>query len=101
VAYNGGNGGNGLASSITGTSIYRAGGGGGYPGQNTPGTHGLGSGANTGGGGQGGGSAGDSGVIIFSFPLSRYTGVITGSPTVSIVGTNVVLVFTSSGTYLA
>lgn len=62
--------------------------------------------ANTGGGGGGGGGgvsppvgAGGSGVVILSIPTSNYSGVITGSPTVTTSGGNTILRFTSSGTY--
>lgn len=122
----GGNGGVGLQSSITGTATYYAGGGGGgiyFSGSG--GTGGLGGGANggntsnatpapsgtanTGGGGGGGanvsgfqtGGTGGSGVIILSIPTSEYTGVTTGSPTITTSGSNTILKFTSSGTYTA
>lgn len=89
VAGNGGNGGTGIASSITGTSVFRGGGGGGGTRQNTPGSGGAGGGgngsngagatsgaANTGGGGGGAGNAssgngqGGSGVVILRYPNS-------------------------------
>lgn len=83
---NGGAGGSGVQSSITGTAVYRAGGGGGGRGGNgTPGSGGVGGGGagsttgagesgtpNTGGGGGGGGSgasAGGSGIVIIRYPL--------------------------------
>lgn len=113
-------GGNGLASSITGTSVTRAGGGGGgniYAAGGAGGTGGGGAGgqggaatagtANTGGGGGGGGSggqltgAGGSGVVILSVPTSDYSGVTTGSPVVTTSGSNTILQFNSSGTYVA
>ena len=113
-------GGDGLASSITGTSVTRAGGGGGGGldrfgaggaggGGNGARTSGAVSGtANTGGGGGGGSSglgtnsgAGGSGVVILSIPTADYTGVTTGSPTVTTSGSNTILTFTSSGSYTA
>ena len=124
----GGNGGNGLQSNITGSCIYYAGGGGGgyYP----SGHHGLGgsggggdgSGSvgclttpgpgtvNTGGGGGGGGYAGfcgypgangGSGVVILSIPTINYSGVSTGSPTVTTSGSNTILKYTANGSYTA
>ena len=115
----GGTGGAGTASSITGSSITYAGGGGG--GANSGGTGGgggaggggtgsTGSGsagtANLGGGGGGcgdnsNGGAGGSGVVILSIPTANYTGVVTGSPTVTTSGSNTIVKFTSSGTYTA
>jgi hypothetical protein len=102
----GGSGGNGTASSITGSSVTYAGGGGGsgfdaysqiagvggtggggdgaYTGNATAGTPNLGGG---GGGGdrngtQAGGSGGK-GVVILSMPDASYSGTTTGSPTVT------------------
>lgn len=115
----GGNGGIGLQSSITGTSTYYAGGGGGTSGNGGSGGGGNGgnvapTGAgksgtvNTGGGGGGGwssgstaGGAGGSGVAIVSVPSINYSGIITGSPNVSINGIYTVIKFTVSGTYTA
>jgi hypothetical protein len=97
-ASNSGIGGVGLASSITGTSVTYAKGGGG----NNAATTGSGT-ANTGNGG--GGSTipggGGSGVAILKIPTAKYTGIITGSPTVSTSGNFTILKFISSGTYLA
>jgi hypothetical protein len=45
------------------------------------------------------GGAGGSGVVILSIPTSRYTGITTGSPTVTTSGTNTILKYTSSGSY--
>jgi len=115
---NAGAGGVGLASSITGTSVFYAGGGGGNPsaaGGNGGGgagggttTVGVAGTANTGGGGGGGGpntnlagGAGGSGVVILSVPTASYTGTTTGSPTVTTNGAFKVLTFTSSGSYTA
>ena len=62
---------------------------------------------NTGGGGGGSYSAGvigghgGSGVVIIVVPTARYSGTTTGSPTVTTVGANKVIKFTSSGTYTA
>ena len=61
--------------------------------------------ANTGGGGGGAGGAtggnGGSGVVILSMPTANYTGVTTGSPTVTTSGSNTIIKFTSSGSYTA
>ena len=125
----GGNGGVGLASSITGSSVYYAGGGGSgglvSSGYSTPaGTGGNGGGGNgstgtntggssattnTGGGGGGGGGGGSgnntgnggSGVVILSVPTANYSGVKTGSPTVTTSGNFTILTFTASGSYTA
>lgn len=119
-----GNGGAGTASSITGSSVTYAGGGGGSGNSGTPGSGGAGGGgagtvtagatggagtANTGGGGGGGagtatrgtGGAGGSGVVILSVPTVNYSGVTTGSPTVTVSGANTILRFTASGSYTA
>jgi hypothetical protein len=116
----GGDGGNGLASSITGSSVTRGAGGGGggtYAGQG--GTGGGGDGgavnangtdatANTGSGGGGCGAnnptstnsgAGGSGILILRMPTANYSGTTTGSPTVGTDGTDTILTFTGSGTY--
>jgi hypothetical protein len=119
---NSGNGGNGTASSITGSSVTYAGGGGGgsFPaGGGVSGSGGAGGGgagggaaagtngtANTGGGGGGGGFTfsggnGGSGVVILSVPTANYSGITTGSPTVTTSGSNTILQFNSSGSYTA
>jgi mucin-19 len=118
-----GAGGNGTASSITGSSVTRAGGGGGGANQSTGGAGGSGGGgtgygttingingtANTGSGGGGGGSSngisggtsgnGGSGVVILSIPTFNYSGITTGSPTVTTSGANTILQYNASGTY--
>jgi len=123
-ATTGGNGGIGSSSSITGSAVYYAGGGGGA-GDATPGTGGSGGGgnggtagsqpgangtANTGGGGGGSsgngagtnaGGTGGSGVVIISVPTAYYSGVVTGSPTVTTSGSNTIITFTASGSYTA
>jgi len=118
-AGNPGAGGNGLSSSITGTSITRGGGGGGATGaQASPkgvaGTGGGGEGtawnngetpngtngtANTGGGG-GAGMSGGSGVVVLRLLTSEYSSSTTGSPTVTTDGDYTVLTYTGSGTYV-
>ena len=116
----GGNGGAGTASSITGSSVTRAGGGGGgiYNASGTIGSGGAGGGGagarstnaavagtvNTGGGGGaagvgGTGKAGGKGVVILSMPTTSYSGLISGSPTVTTSGAKTILTFTGSGTY--
>lgn len=115
-----GNGGIGLSSSITGIPVtYGCGGGGGNDtGAGTRGTGGCASGgngglggtlpasgtANTGSGGGGAGAgatggSGGSGVVILSIPTVNYTGITTGSPTVSTSGGNTILIFTANGSY--
>jgi hypothetical protein len=119
-----GNGGIGVASSITGTSTYYAGGGGGggdnratNPASGSGGNGGGGAGgntatagtANTGGGGGAGaynagnnnGAAGGSGVVILSVPTASYSGTTTGSPTITTSGSNTIIKYTSSGSYTA
>jgi len=113
-----GAGGIGAISTISGTSVYYAGGGGGAD-QYTAGAGGQGGGgssgtfnsagnngvASTGGGGGGGGpfdglgGAGGSGIVFLSIPTASYTGTTTGTPTVTVVGSNTVLQYTNSGTY--
>jgi hypothetical protein len=105
------NGGNGLASSITGSSITRAGGGGadcvtvgtssgGSGGGGTGGTGTAGT-VNTGSGGggtrAGTAGAGGKGVVILRMPTASYSGTTTGSPTVTTDGTDTVVVFNDSG----
>jgi hypothetical protein len=120
----GADGGNGLTSAITGSNSGYAGGGGGgsYTGAPTVGLgkHGGGAGVttgtpnagavNTGGGAGGGGGSGvdsariggvgGSGVVILRLNTSDYSGTTTGSPTVTTVGTETVLTYTGSGTYV-
>jgi len=119
-----GTGGNGLASSITGSSVTRAGGGGGGSWNNNAfangGTGGGGSAngptngtTNTGSGGGGAGSSntsssglragssGGSGVVILRMLTSKYTGTTSGSPTVSTSGSDTILIFNGSGSYTA
>lgn len=99
----GGDGGNGIASSITGTSINYAGGAAGYRQGfgGTGGSGGAGSGTYGGGGDGYNPNAGNAGVVILSVPTASYSGTTTGSPTVTINGANTVLTFTSSGSYTA
>ena len=126
-----GDGGDGLSSNITGSSVARGGGGAGgcwsyFDSNMVYGIGGTGGGAssatshtrpahataNTGGGGAGGtdvsggsnsklGSNGGSGVVILQIPTEFYSGTTSGSPTVTTVGTNKILVFNSSGSYTA
>jgi hypothetical protein len=55
---------------------------------------------NTGGGGAGGYSGG-SGVVILSVPTAMYSGIVTGSPTVTTYGSYTIVTFLSSGSYKA
>jgi len=65
---------------------------------------------NTGGGGGGAGTtngtttgtgaAGGKGIVILSVPTTSYSALSTGSPTVTTSGSNTILQFTGSGTYI-
>lgn len=104
-------GGDGLAVSITGSSVTYAGGGGAGPsgigGAGGGGSAQAGAGsANTGGGGAGissgtSGGLGGSGIVILRLPTSQYSGITTGSPTVTTDGTDTIIKYTGSGTYTA
>ena len=122
----GGDGGIGLPSSITGSTVYYAGGGGGcvyisyygaHPGAGGIGGGGAGAGgnsgsqsavvsgtANTGGGGGGGpapgvGASGGSGIVILSYPDSfADPAAVTGNPQVNIVDGKKIYKFINSGT---
>ena len=112
------NGGIGATSSITGSSVYYAGGGGGTADNGGNGTGGSGGGGNGGnpagtngtanlGGGGGGsrasgqGGSGGKGVVILSVPTANYSGTSTGSPTITTSGTKTILQFNGSGSYTA
>jgi hypothetical protein len=84
--------GSGLSSSITGSAVTRAQGG-----------YSSVSSANTGGGGTRDGGNGQSGVVILRMLDGVYSGITTGSPTVTtgVDGTDTVLVFNASGSYTA
>jgi len=113
-----GNGGAGTTlSSTLGSATYAGGGGGGSYGGGTAGTGGSGGGGagsgtttgtsgtvNTGGGGGGSyasgtGGAGGSGVVIISVPTANYSGITTGSPTITTSGSDTIIKFTASGSY--
>ena len=111
-----GNGGAGLSNSITGSAVtYAGGGGGGHRsssgsagsggsggggnGGNYPSNYGQAGTANLGGGGGGPNGNGGSGVVILSVPTAKYSGTTTGSPTISISGSNTIIKFTATGTY--
>ena len=120
----GADGGPGLNVPITGATTYYAGGGGGGAslasgcsgtsgGVGGGGNSGANNGtANTGGGGGGGnwtnngnvpdqaGGNGGSGVVILRMNTSDYSGTTTGSPTVTTVGSETILTYTGSGTYV-
>ena len=58
--------------------------------------------ANTGGGagaGRAAGALGGSGVVVFRMPTAAYSGLISGSPTVSTSSDDTILKFTGSGGY--
>jgi hypothetical protein len=114
----GGNGAPGVNNSITGTSLpYGGGGGGGGSVTRGTATHGGGNGGQAGGvgasatapggGGGGGGSSvaasgtGMAGVVIIRVLTSQYTGIVTGSPTVTVDGSYTVIKFTAAGSYQA
>jgi hypothetical protein len=104
-SFRAGNGGVGLAYSISGSSTYYAGGGGAHANGGTNGTGGAGGGgsdgsnatANTGGGGGASSGNGGSGIVIL-----RYLGNQRGSGgSVTSSGGYTIHTFTSSGTYTA
>jgi hypothetical protein len=107
--YAGGGGGGGSGAPSSGGGGGTGGGGAGGTGSYTTGNPGNSGQANTGGGGGGGGMGatgtgssganGGKGVIILVVPTDNYTGITTGSPTVSTLGSNTLLAFTSSGSY--
>lgn len=107
-------GGAGISSSITGSATFYGGGGGGTAGggggvggggTGSGAVAGTNGGANTGGGAGGGNNTGSpsggSGVVVLSLPTISYTGITTGSPTVTTSGSNTILKYTASGTYTA
>jgi len=120
----GANGGPGLNVPITGATTFYAGGGAGgvsFASGCSATSGGIGGGgdaganagtANTGGGGGGGswtnnanyttqgGGNGGSGVVILRMNTSDYSGVTTGSPTVTTNGSETILTYTGSGTYV-
>ncbi len=119
-------GGDGVASTITGSSVVRAGGGsaassttvtpgsdggggsGGSGGGGSTGTAGGNGTANTGSGGgssgenngsAGNGGTGGSGVVILRMATASYTGTTTGSPTVTTSGSDTIITFNGDGSY--
>jgi hypothetical protein len=46
-------------------------------------------------------TAGQAGVGLLAIPTANYSGVYTGSPTITVSGSNTILRFTSTGTYRA
>lgn len=111
VDYAGGGGGGVMANTTSchGTGGTGGGGTGGYGTGTYSGVAGTDGTANTGSGGGGSGNyaingaicgAGGSGVIILRIPTASYTGTVTGSPTVTTDGTDTIMKFTGSGTYV-
>ena len=116
-------GGIGVASTISGSSVYRGGGGVGYFDDNAGkpalaggaghgayiSTAGTAVTANTGAGGAGGGAytgtldglVGAAGVVILRLPTDQYTGTTSGSPTISTSGSDTIITFNANGTYTA
>jgi hypothetical protein len=96
----GGNGGAGVSSSITGSSVtYGAGGGGWSP--NVTGGNGTGYG-NAGSGGSSAHPTGYVGLVVLSVPTASITTqpIFTGTaPSITTVGTNTVYTWSSAGTY--
>ena len=112
VYYGGGGGGQGNNGPYMGNGSGGLGGGGagGWFNDSTSSTVAATSGtANTGGGGGGWGAysrsgnsaAGGSGVVIFSILTANYTGITTGSPTITTSGSNTIIKFTANGSYTA
>jgi len=111
VDYAGGGGGGVMANTTSchGTGGTGGGGNGGYGTGTYSGVAGTNGTANTGSGGGGSGNysingavpgLGGSGVVILRLPTASYTGTVTGSPTVTTDGTDTIMKFTGSGTYV-
>ena len=111
VDYAGGGGGGTMANttSCNGTGGTGGGGTGGYGTGTYSGVAGTDGTVNTGSGGGGSGNysangayagGGGSGVVILRIPTASYTGTTTGSPTVTTDGTDTIMTFTGSGTYV-
>lgn len=100
-------GGAGLYNTITGSQVGYAGGGNGHTtgisvgaAQSAFGVRNNGSAvANSGSAGTGENGRSGSGVVIIRIPTSSYSGVTTGSPTVTTDGSDTIIKFTGSGTY--
>ncbi len=117
VTYAGGGGGGvgrgDLTSETGGTGGSSVGGNGGrntyYGGSNSanPTTGAVNTGSGGGGGiasgnssNSGGGAAGGSGIVVLRLPTADYSGTTTGSPTVTTSGSDTIMKFTGSGTYV-
>tara|TARA_R110001606_G_C15345419_1_gene647007 strand:- start:205 stop:1638 length:1434 start_codon:yes stop_codon:yes gene_type:complete len=111
VDYAGGGGGGTMANTTSchGTGGTGGGGTGGYGTGTYSGVAGTDGTVNTGSGGGGSGNyaingaicgAGGSGLVILRLPTASYTGTVTGSPTVTTDGTDTIMKFTGSGTYV-
>lgn len=94
-------GGIGVYSTITGANVGYAGGGPNNVGNTGPTTFGAAPGARSNSGAGGSGSNGQSGIVIISIPTNAYTGTISGSVSVNVVGSTTILTFSGSGTYTA
>ena len=86
----------GLAVSISGASVTYAAGG---VSNNFPSTVRNTNGPANSGNGAGGAASGGSGIVVLRLPTSRYSGVTTGSPTITTDGSDTVITFTGTGTY--
>ena len=94
-------GGGGASAYGIGAGAGGAGGGGygGYgSGGGSPGTPNTGGGA---GSANGAGYNGGSGVVILSVPNASYSGTYTGTPVISVDGSNTAMIFKSTGSYTA
>ena len=94
-------GGGGASAYGIGAGAGGAGGGGygGYgSGGGSPGTPNTGGGA---GSANGAGYNGGSGVVILSVPNASYSGTYTGTPVISVDGSNTAIIFKQSGSYTA
>ena len=89
----------GAGSGNTAGSVATAGAAGPGVGGGSGGAGGAGGSGGGSGGGAGSSGSGGSGVVILRMLTSNYSGITTGSPTVTTDGAYTVIKFTSSGTY--
>jgi len=102
TTYAGGGGGTGGTQGAAGG--LGGAGGGGQGGTGSSGEDGNAATANTGGGGGASGDAGDSGaggsgIIALRLLTSEYSGIVSGSPTVTTAGSDTILKYTGTGKY--
>ena len=101
ISYGGGGGGGVTVNGIAGAGSSGGGNGGQSGTAAQAGTNGLGGGGGGAGPGIQTGLSGGSGVAIIRLPTINYTGTVTGSPTVTTVGSDTVIKFTANGSYTA